>query len=131
MGHQDPEVERLLKAQRVALGTEQNEKPIISDPATANGKKWWWETWGKAVGSVLGVVMLAVLVLVWTKTVALAAATMRVYETPARVDALEEWKKSLPSPQPQLDAGVLSDLREFLKTQKLDKQERDRARRPR
>jgi hypothetical protein len=114
MGHQDPEVERLLRAQRVALGTDHDEKPIISGPATTNGKKWWWETWGKAVGSVLGVVMLAALVLLWTKTVALAAATLRVYETPARVDALEEWKKSLPSPQPPIPPDVLTDLKDFL-----------------
>lgn len=63
--------------------------PIITTPTNGNGKKWWRETWGKAVGSVLGALLLGAMYWAGGKALAFRDATVTVYALPPRVDRLE------------------------------------------
>jgi hypothetical protein len=87
-------------------------------PPPTNGKRWWRETWGKAIGSVLGALMLGALYWAGGRALAFKASTAEVYSLPPRVEKLEAWKASLPAPQPALPADVVKDLRDFLEAQK-------------
>lgn len=117
--HDAERVQAALRAERLALGTQTDNRPVISDPG--NGRKWWRETWGKAIGSLLGALLLAVVY--WTATTAMAftRATQRVYALPPRVDQLEgdvAILRARPAPMP---SDLQEDLRAFLKAAKQEK----------
>jgi hypothetical protein len=92
-----------------------DEPQIISTPG--NGKRWWKETWGKAVGMVLGTLTLLALYWVGGKTFALGVATADVYTLPPRVKAIEEWKATLPSPAPTVPESKVDRLIALLEAQ--------------
>lgn len=82
--------------------------PVISTPHDRrNGRKWWQETWGKAVGTVLGGVLLALTWWTWGLAVAFKAATVEVYSLPPMVSAHENRLRAidarLASPMPQAE----------------------------
>ena len=87
-----------------------------ANPEPANGKRWWWETWGKALSTVIGALMLAALYYVGGKALILKAATIRVYETPARVDRLED-RLNAEAARPQMPPDLAVRLDAFLKAQ--------------
>lgn len=85
---------------------------ILTTPAdrrNGNGKKWWTETWGKAVGSALGAILLVLLYGAWSKTLAFKDATEQVYALPPRVDALRADVDALKA-KPDMTAAQVKSL---------------------
>jgi hypothetical protein len=78
--------------------------PIISTPGDrrGNGKRWALETIGKAVGVVLGAVLLGVLTFIAT------GKAYAIYGLPPRVDALELKVYAPPSPMSQTEIDRLA-----------------------
>ena len=86
-----------------------DELQIISTPG--NGKQHWWkETWGKAIGMVLGTLTLLAIYWLGGRAAALSFATAEVYRLPPRVTAIETWKASIPSPQPMVPEAKVDRL---------------------
>lgn len=117
--HETERVQAALKAERLALGTQTDDRPVISNP-----RKWWSDTWGKAIGSVMGALLLGLVY--WTATTAMAftRATQRVYALPPRVDQLEgdvAILRARPAPMP---SDLQEDLRAFLKAAKQEQHKR-------
>ena len=79
-------------------------------------KKFWADTWGKALGSVLGALVLALLYYVGGRALVLKAATVRVYETPTRVDKLEDRMNAVAG-QPVMPPDLARRLDAYLKAQ--------------
>lgn len=85
------------------------ESPVITTPSDRrNGKRWWTETWGKAIGSVMAGLLLAVIWWSWGVAVAFHAATVEVYSLPPRVSALESKVYTPASPMPQTEIDRLA-----------------------
>lgn len=74
--------------------------PIISTPS--NGKRWFADTLGKAIGGVLTVILLGLLALVAT------GRAYTIYGLPPRVDALELKVYAPPAPMPQAEIDRLA-----------------------
>jgi len=89
-----------------------------------NGKKWWQETWGKAIGTVLGGVLLGVVWWTWGIAVAFKAATVEVYSLPPIVDRHEnrlraiEARVAQPMPQSEVDRMAQAIAAALAKQQK-------------
>ena len=86
--------------------------PIISVPAdrrNGNGKKWWTETWGKAVGTVLGAALVAFLWAAWGRALALSDATTEVYALPPKVKDLRADVDALKA-KPDMTAAQVRSL---------------------
>lgn len=82
---------------------------MISTPHT-NGKRWWTETWGKAIGSVMAGLLLAAIWWTWGVVIAFHAATVEVYSLPPMVSAHEKRLQAIEArpPMPQADVDKLA-----------------------
>lgn len=85
-------------------------------PPNGNGKKWWRETWGKAVGSVLGALLLGLVYWMGTTAMAFTKAANTVFGLPPRVESLEGEVAALKARAP-MPADLQDELRAFLKAQ--------------
>lgn len=82
---------------------------VPSDRRDGNGKKWWTETWGKAIGTVLGAALIACLWAVWGRAVALEVATEDVYALPPKVRDLRADVDALKA-KPDMTAAQVKSL---------------------
>lgn len=114
------EAQRLVE-QRLVEQAEGRIPPDEPDPISTPGdrrgnvKRWWTETWGKAVGTVLGAVLLAAIWWTWGVARAFHAATLEVYAQPPIVAAHGERLKALEAKPPIPPAQVKALAEELAK----------------